>query len=251
MPEHHPPIGERQGKKAQVERMFDAIARRYDLLNHVLSFGIDVYWRRRAVEELEDVAPGRVLDAATGTGDLAIEALSLAPDEVVGVDIAEEMLRVGREKVRRRGLEDSIILQQGDSEALPFEDRRFDAVMVAFGVRNFEHLQQGLEEFYRVLRPGGRVVVLEFSHPATFPIKQLYGIYSRHVLPRIGAALSRDAGAYRYLPESVAAFPDGEEFLDRLREAGFTSCHWRPLTFGIASLYTGHVPASTVRSGTS
>ena len=239
MPDHHPPIGEKQGKKAEVERMFDAIAGRYDLLNRVLSLGIDVYWRRRAVAQLKDSAPRRILDVATGTADLAVEASRLDPEEIIGIDIAVEMLRVGREKVRKKGLNDVISLQEGDSEALPFEDEVFDAAMVAFGVRNFENLQQGLAEIYRVLAPGGTAVILEFSHPRAFPIKQLYRLYSRQVLPRIGAILSRDSGAYTYLPESVAAFPDGEDFLERLRGAGFSACRWHPLTFGIASLYVG------------
>ena len=239
MPDHHPPIGEKQGKKAEVERMFDAIAGRYDLLNRVLSLGIDVYWRRRAVAQLKDSAPRRILDVATGTADLAIEAARLEPDEIIGIDIAEEMLRVGREKVRKKGLDAVISLQVGDSEALPFEDEVFDAAMVAFGVRNFENLQRGLAEIYRVLAPGGTAVILEFSHPRAFPIKQLYHFYSRQVLPRIGAILSRDSGAYTYLPESVAAFPDGEDFLERLRGAGFSTCRRHPLTFGIASLYVG------------
>ncbi len=239
MPDHHPPVGEQPGKKAQVAQMFDAIAGRYDMLNHVLSFGIDRYWRRQAIDELREVRPLRVLDVATGTGDLAIGASNVIPATVVGVDISEEMLQVGREKVRRKGLEEKITLQYGDSEALPFKDGAFGAVTVAFGVRNFEDLQRGLSEIRRVLKPGGKVVILEFSHPRAFPIKQFYSFYSRHVLPRVGAAVSGDTGAYRYLPESVAEFPDGDDFLERLHRAGFTDCEWRPLTFGIASLYSG------------
>jgi demethylmenaquinone methyltransferase / 2-methoxy-6-polyprenyl-1,4-benzoquinol methylase len=236
---NHPPIGEAEGKKAQVAAMFDAIAPRYDLLNRVLSLGIDQRWRRLAVRMLADVQPKRILDVATGTGDLAIMALTLDPEKIIGVDISEEMLRVGREKVGALGESDRIDLKRGDSEKLPFSDRQFDAALVAFGVRNFENLDQGLSEIRRVLRPGGRLVVLEFSRPRAFPIKQLYGLYSRHVLPRIGGAVSGDKGAYEYLPESVAAFPDGDDFLARMKGVGFENLRSRALTFGIASLYCG------------
>jgi demethylmenaquinone methyltransferase/2-methoxy-6-polyprenyl-1,4-benzoquinol methylase len=236
---HYPPVGEIEGKKEQVEAMFDAIAPRYDLLNRVLSFGIDQRWRRKAVALLEPERPQRILDVATGTADLAIEALRLNPQKVVGVDIAEEMLRRGREKITQMGLEDRIVLQRGDAEKLPFSDRQFDAVLVAFGVRNFQNLDRGLAEIRRVLRPGGTLVVLEFSKPRAFPVKQVYTFYSRHILPRIGRAVSKNDGAYRYLPDSVAAFPHGEAFLDRMRRAGYHDLTCQPLTFGIASLYTG------------
>ena len=237
MPNHHPPIGESPGKKEQVEAMFDTIAPRYDLLNRVLSFGIDQRWRRQAVDLLRDAAPRRILDVATGTADLALQVLSLEPEKVVGVDISEEMLRIGRKKVEEAGEEGRVELRKGDSERLPFSDSQFDAAMVAFGVRNFENLGRGLVEIQRVLRPGGKIVVLEFSHPRAFPVKQVYGFYSRYVLPRIGGAVSGDAGAYKYLPDSVAAFPDGEDFLSQLRASGFDELHWKPLTFGVASLY--------------
>lgn len=241
---NHPPIGEARGKKDEVEAMFDAIAPRYDLLNRLLSFGIDRLWRKRAVAMLRVDRPQRILDVATGTADLAIEALALHPQKVVGVDLSEEMLERGRHKVRRLGEAGRVTLQRGDAERLPFSDAQFDAVLVAFGVRNFEHLEQGLREIRRVLRPGGAVVVLEFSRPRAFPVKQLYGAYSRHVLPRVGQAVSGDEGAYRYLPASVAAFPDGADFLERLRAAGFADVRWKPLTFGIASLYKGYATAS-------
>ena len=236
----YPPVGEAQGKKEEVEAMFDAIAPRYDLLNRLLSFGIDQLWRKRAVAMLREDRPRRILDVATGTADLAIEALALHPQKVVGVDLSEEMLERGRHKIQRLGESDRITLQRGDAERLPFSDAQFDAVLVAFGVRNFEHLGQGLGEIRRVLRPGGAVVVLEFSKPRAFPIKQLYDVYSRHVLPRIGQAVSGSEGAYRYLPDSVAAFPDGPDFLERLRAAGFADVRWQLLTFGIASLYKGY-----------
>ncbi len=237
-----PAIGEAEGKAADVEAMFDAIAPRYDLLNRVLSLGIDRHWRTRAIQCLADDQPARVLDVATGTADLAIKAeRMLHPRTVVGVDLSAEMLRFGREKVDQKGLSPRITLVQGDAAALPFDKDAFDAALVAFGVRNFEDLVGGLRGIRHVLEPGGQLVVLEFSYPRAFPIKQLYGWYSTHVLPRIGGALSPDAGAYEYLPDSVAAFPDGADFLSRMEAAGFTDLRWEPLTFGIASLYCGRV----------
>ncbi len=239
---HYPPIGEVEGKKEQVEAMFDAIAPRYDLLNRVLSLGIDQRWRRKAVAMLGVEQPERILDVATGTADLALEAMRLDPKKVVGVDISEEMLRRGREKIERLGLSDRIVLQRGDAEKLPFSDNQFHAALVAFGVRNFQDLDKGLAEIRRVLRPGGGLVVLEFSKPRAFPIKQAYAFYSRFILPRVGRAVSKNDGAYRYLPDSVAAFPDGEAFLERMRQAGYHDLACHPLTFGIASLYKGKVP---------
>jgi len=240
---NHPPIGEVEGKAEAIEEMFDAVAPRYDLLNRVLSLGIDRYWRTRAVRLLADEQPARVLDVATGTADLAIKAeRMLHPREVVGIDLSNEMLQVGREKLDRLGLSPRISLVQGDAEDLPFPDDAFDAALVAFGVRNFENLEAGLRGIRRVLRPGAALVVLEFSRPRTFPIKQLYAWYSRHVLPRIGGALSPEQSAYEYLPHSVAEFPDGPDFLDRMKNSGFTDLRWDPLTFGIASLYRGTVP---------
>ncbi len=235
-----PPIGEAQGKKGKVEAMFDRIAPRYDLLNLILSFGIDRLWRRKAVRLLRTDHPKEILDVATGTGDLAIAALALDPERVVGVDISEGMLALGRKKIEARGLSGRITLATGDSENLPFGDASFDAVLVAFGVRNFENLGRGLEEMRRVLRPDGALVVLEFSRPTAFPIKQLYRFYSEHVMPRIGGALSKDRAAYEYLPESAAVFPAGEEFLERMRRAGYRDASAKPLTFGIASLYKGY-----------
>lgn len=236
---HFPTPGSSEGKSVQVAAMFDAIAPRYDLLNRILSMGIDRAWRRRTVALVAEVKPRQILDVATGTGDLALEALGTGTELVIGVDIAEKMLEVGREKVRKLGLGDRVRLQYGDAARLPFEDGQFDAALVAFGVRNFEKLQTGLEEIRRVLKPGGRFVVLEFSRPRAFPIRQLYSFYSRHVLPRVGSALSGDDGAYRYLPASIAVFPEGAEFLTVMREAGFREVRDERLTFGIASIYVG------------
>lgn len=238
-----PPIGEVDGKAEHVEAMFDTIAPRYDVLNRVLSLGIDQHWRNRAIHLLEAEHPTRVLDVATGTADLAIKAeRMLHPRTVVGVDLSAEMLRYGREKLDRLGLDPRITLVQGDAANLPFEDHAFDAALVAFGVRNFEDLTAGLRDIRRVLESRGVLVVLEFSDPRATPIKELYRWYSEHLLPRIGGALSPDRAAYEYLPESVAAFPDGPDFLDRMEDAGFTDLRWEPLTFGIVSLYKGRVP---------
>ncbi|MDX1439337.1 MAG: bifunctional demethylmenaquinone methyltransferase/2-methoxy-6-polyprenyl-1,4-benzoquinol methylase UbiE [Rubricoccaceae bacterium] len=237
-----PPIGQAEGKREQVEAMFDDIAPRYDLLNRVLSMGIDVWWRKRAVKFLGEALnekPDQLLDVATGTGDLAIEALSLDPRKVVGVDISEGMLMHGREKIVHKGLSDHIELLHGDAAALPFENAQFDGALVAFGVRNFEDLQVGLAGIRSVLKSGAPLVVLEFSHPTVFPIKQTYEMYSKHVLPRIGRTISKNEEAYTYLPESVAAFPDGNDFLDNMKASGYSETVAKPLTFGVVSLYRG------------
>lgn len=231
-------------KRQQVAEMFDSISPKYDLLNHVLSGGIDILWRKRAIRELRKAlapkTPKRILDIATGTGDFAIEALALKPNTIVGMDISEGMLAVGREKMKKRGIDNIIEMRSGDSEGLPLPDNDFDAVIVAFGVRNFENLLKGLTDMHRVTRPGGVCVVLEFSNPRQAPFKQLYGFYSRTILPLIGRVVSKDASAYTYLPESVQAFPDGPDFLRIYQAAGFTNTKWIPLTFGIASIYIGH-----------
>jgi demethylmenaquinone methyltransferase / 2-methoxy-6-polyprenyl-1,4-benzoquinol methylase len=226
------------GKKQQVAKMFNAISGRYDFLNHFLSLGIDIRWRKKAIKYLSQFKPETILDVATGTGDFAIESLSLKPTKVIGVDISEGMLDVGRKKIANLGLGDKVALQAGDSENLPFSDNSFDAVIVAFGVRNFENLDKGLAEIYRVLKPNGNLMVLEFSKPSKFPMKQLYGFYFKYVLPLIGRLVSKDRTAYTYLPESVAAFPDGNNFLTHLKDLKFNTCHCEPLTFGISSLYT-------------
>lgn len=227
------------GKKQQVARMFDSISGNYDFLNHFLSLGIDIRWRKKAINLLADGKPKIILDVATGTGDFAVETLKLNPEQVIGVDISEGMLEVGRKKMKTRGYEHTIDLRLGDSENLPFEENKFDAVIVAFGVRNFENLEKGLSEMHRVLKPGGRMVVLEFSKPRAFPFKQLYNFYFNFILPKIGRLISRDPAAYTYLPESVQAFPDGDDFTSILKRLGFNQTSCKPLTFGISSLYTG------------
>lgn len=238
---HHPPVGEIKGKKEEIEEMFDAIAPRYDLLNMVLSAGVDRTWRRKAINWLAEHEPKRILDIATGTADLAIESMRLQPEKVVGIDIAEEMLRHGREKILDKKLDEYITLQRGDAEKLPFSDSQFDAAVVAFGVRNFENLGQGLSNVFRVLKHNGTLVILEFSQPAMFPIKQLYSFYSRTLLPLVGRLVSKDGGAYSYLPESISAFPHGEDFLEIMTSAGYSDVQQKRLTFGIASLYKGRV----------
>jgi len=229
---------ENAGKKEQVAKMFDNISGRYDFLNHFLSLGIDIRWRKKAIRHLREKRPQLILDVATGTGDFAMQALELQPKKIVGVDISEGMLGVGRKKISDRGLTGIIELQYGDSEKLPFEDNKFDAVIVAFGVRNFESLEKGLAEMYRVMKPGGSVVVLEFSKPSAFPFRQLYRFYFNFILPKIGRWVSHDRAAYSYLPESVEAFPDGQKFLTILSAIGYKHTACKPLTFGISSLYT-------------
>ena len=227
------------GKKQQVADMFDNISHKYDFLNHFLSLGIDIRWRKKAIKLLKDIEPKQILDIATGTGDFAIESLKLNPDHVTGVDISEGMLNVGRQKLKKRKLNDKITLTSGDSENLPFEDNKFDAIIVAFGVRNFENLEKGLSEMFRVLRPGGKVVVLEFSKPKRFPFKQLYNFYFKNILPTLGKTISKDNAAYTYLPESVRSFPDGKDFTSILDKLGFKDTVCKPLTLGISSIYTG------------
>ncbi len=230
---------EQSSKKEQVAKMFDNISHRYDFLNHFLSLGIDKAWRKKAVGLLKPLQPKQLLDVATGTGDFALQAQSLKPDMTIGVDISEGMLEVGRRKVTAKKLDGSVSLVYGDSENLPFEENKFDAVTVAFGVRNFENLERGLAEIFRVLRTGGTVVVLEFSRPKKFPFKQVYNFYFKFILPKIGRLVSSDKAAYTYLPESVEAFPDGEDFLSILHQVGFKNTQCKPLTFGISSIYIG------------
>ncbi|NQZ78265.1 MAG: bifunctional demethylmenaquinone methyltransferase/2-methoxy-6-polyprenyl-1,4-benzoquinol methylase UbiE [Ekhidna sp.] len=226
-------------KKQQVAEMFDSISGKYDFLNHFLSLGIDIRWRKKAVKMLRDIQPKQILDIATGTGDFAIESLKLNPEKVIGVDISEGMLNVGRNKMKKRGYSNIIDMQSGDSENLHFEDNTFDAVIVAFGVRNFENLEKGLSEMNRVLRPGGRAIILEFSKPTVFPFKQLYNFYFRWILPKIGKIVSKDNAAYTYLPESVKEFPYGNDFLKILGETGYKNTKCKPLTLGISSIYVG------------
>lgn len=219
--------------------MFNNISKHYDLLNHLLSLGVDIYWRKQAIKMLKPENPKYILDIATGTGDFAIEALALKPSKIIGVDISEGMLEVGKKKLQRMRLDDKIELRIGDSERLLFEDNIFDAIIVAFGVRNFENLEKGLADMYRVLKPGGSVVVLEFSKPQKFPFKQLYNFYFKSILPIVGRIISKDQSAYTYLPESVKAFPDGNAFLEVLNRVGYKNTICRTLTFGISSIYMG------------
>ena len=226
-----------EGKKEQVAKMFNNISKNYDLLNHVLSLGIDVLWRKKAIKMLQEDQPKLILDIATGTGDFAIEALALNPDKVIGVDISEGMLEEGRKKMKKKKLDHLIELQLGDSEKLLFSENNFDAVIVSFGVRNFENLEKGLTDMYRVLKPGGKTVIVEFSKPEKFPMKQGYHFYFKYILPQIGKLVSKDNDAYTYLPESVQAFPYGKEFLGILERVGFKNTICKSLTFGISSIY--------------
>lgn len=233
------PYGSSDGKKAEVERMFDKIAPKYDLLNRVLSLGIDVSWRKHALGYLKNDRPQSILDVATGTADVAILAAKmLEPGNVIGIDIANQMLELGRVKIRNEELENIVSLETGDSENLRFADQSFDAVTVAFGVRNFENLEKGLTEMLRVLRPGGRAVILEFSRPHIFPFKQLYNTYFKYVLPAIGRLTSRDTRAYSYLFESVQTFPEGDNFLNILTKIGYKNPVCERLTLGICSIYS-------------
>lgn len=237
-PETVKPYQEDGSKKEQVSTMFDNIAPWYDFLNHFLSLGIDITWRKKAIKRLESMKPGLILDVATGTADLAIEAnRQLSPEKVVGIDISNEMLEVGRKKLDKKGLSKKIELKLGDSENISFPDNTFDAVTVAFGVRNFENLEKGLKEIWRVTKPGGKLIVLEFSKPTMFPFKQLYNFYFRNILPTIGKLTSKDPKAYSYLYESVQAFPDGKNFVNVLKSTGFQRATHKALTLGVCSIY--------------
>ena len=232
------PYNENAGsKKEQVATMFNNISKKYDFLNHFLSLGIDILWRKKAIRLLKDSQPKQILDIATGTGDFAIAALKLKPTKVTGIDISEGMLNVGKEKIEKKGLQDQIELKLGDSENLEFGNNTFDAYTVGFGVRNFENLEKGLGEMYRVLKPNGTAIILEFSKPKGFPVKQLYNFYFNKMLPGIGKVVSKDSNAYTYLPESVEAFPDGEKFTEILDKLGYKNPTAIPLMFGIASIY--------------
>ena len=219
--------------------MFNAIARRYDLLNHLLSGGVDVYWRRRALSYAARTAPQRVLDLATGTGDFALAATRLGPQQVVGIDVAVEMLRLGAAKVAAKGPAGRVVLLGGDAEQLPFQNSTFDLVTGAFGVRNFGHIPSGLAEAHRVLKPGGQLLVLDFCEPTAPLVRQLYGFYFHKVLPLIGGLVSGQRRAYAYLPRSVGAFPQGPAFVELLVAAGFKKTRYTPLTLGIAAVYQG------------
>lgn len=220
--------------------MFNNISKTYDFLNHFLSLGIDKIWRKKAIKQLLADKPKYLLDVATGTGDFAFEAIKiLKPHKVIGVDISEGMLAVAREKIEKRNLQDVFEVRTGDSEKLLFDDHSFDAVTVAYGVRNFGNLQNGLADMLRVIKPGGKVVILEFSKPIAFPVKQGYYFYFNYITPAIGKLFSKDASAYKYLPESVAAFPDGGDFIELMKKVGYQHTKCMRLAFGICSIYTG------------
>ena len=226
------------GKKEQVAQMFDTISENYDGLNRVISLGIDVSWRKKVVKLVSENNPKQILDIATGTGDLALMMSSLNPDKITGLDISKGMLEVGKEKVANANLTDTIDMVVGDSENIPFKDNSFDAITVSFGVRNFENLDKGLTEILRVLKPGGKFVVLETSNPTKFPFKQGYKFYTNYILPTIGKLFSKDKTAYSYLSKSANSFPFGQEFNNILTKNGFKNAKNIPVTFGVASIYT-------------
>lgn len=222
-----------------IAAMFDRISPKYDRLNHLLSLNVDKIWRRKTAKAVAKCQPKNILDLATGTADLAIAIAKRNPQaHIVGMDISEKMLEIGKEKVKRQGFESQIELRLGDAASLPFDDNSFDIVTVAFGVRNFEHLEQGLSEIQRVLNPNGRIVILEFSMPEKFPIKKLYRLYFNHLLPQIGKRVSKDPGAYSYLPQSVEAFPKPDDFIKILDRNELKNSVAKRLSFGIATLYT-------------
>ena len=225
-------------KKEQVTQMFDTISKEYDGLNRVISFGIDVKWRNNVVDIIAKTKADRILDIATGTGDLAINLAKTNAKEIIGLDISNGMLEVGRKKIAHKKLDDKIKLILGDSENIPFEDNSFDAITVAFGVRNFEDLEKGLSEILRVLKPNGTFVILETSVPTKVPFKQGYKFYTKYVLPTIGKVFSKDRVAYAYLSESASVFPYGEALNNILRQIGFTNVRDLPQTFGVATIYT-------------
>ncbi|HRD58571.1 MAG TPA: bifunctional demethylmenaquinone methyltransferase/2-methoxy-6-polyprenyl-1,4-benzoquinol methylase UbiE [Ferruginibacter sp.] len=227
-------------KKEQVAEMFNDIAFRYDFLNRTLSGGMDVHWRKKALEYLKDIQPKQMLDVATGTADVAIMAVGLLnPDKIVGIDISEGMLDLGKKKVENKGLQHKIELLKGDSETINFNDHSFDAVTVAFGVRNFQNLEKGLTEIFRVLKPGGRLVVLEFSQPKWLFAKAFYNLYMKTVAPNMGKLFSKNRNAYEYLDASIKKFPEGKNFLNILDKLGYVNLQFKPLSLGICSIYCG------------
>jgi len=230
---------EEEKKREEIAGMFDRIAWRYDFLNHFLSLGTDIWWRRRAISAIERlINPSKILDVATGTGDMAIASLRLKPDSVIGIDISSKMLEKGIQKVTRKKVADRITLFQAPSESIPFPEGSFDVAMSSFGVRNFSDVDKGLSEMYRILRDGGVIMVLEFSKPSGFPFKQVYSFYFGSVLPLLGRLFSHDRSAYLYLPDSVSKFPQSDEFLERLLIAGFITPEQKRLSGGVATIYT-------------
>jgi demethylmenaquinone methyltransferase/2-methoxy-6-polyprenyl-1,4-benzoquinol methylase len=231
------PYNKDSSKREQVEEMFDNIAFRYDFLNSLLSAGIHKGWRKKCVKRLEQLHPKTILDVATGTGDFAIACAKLNPEKIVGIDISEGMMSVGRQKLQKLQLQNLITLEKGDAETVNFATASFDAIVVGFGVRNFENLEKGLENLCRILKPGGKLIVLEFSYPRKFPVKQFYTFYFTYITPVIGKLFSKDSRAYSYLPESVKAFPDNENLVAILKKCGFKSASFEPLTLGVAAIY--------------
>lgn len=227
-----------RSKREQVEKMFDTISGEYDGLNRVISFGIDVKWRKKVVSLVKETNPQTILDVATGTGDLAINLVQTGAEKIIGLDISSGMLAVGSKKIKEKNLDDLIEMVQADSEALPFDDNYFDAITVAFGIRNFENLEKGLAEIKRVLKPGGIFVILETSVPTKTPFKQGYNLYSKRILPVIGRLFSKDKDAYSYLSESASVFPYGEKLNNILRKIGFSNVQDLPQTLGVATIYT-------------
>jgi len=226
-------------KKEEVAEMFNNISKKYDFLNHFLSMGIDKLWRKKAIKILGEVKPKRILDIATGTGDFALAALKLKPEEVVGVDISQGMLDVGIVKMKKKGVDGIVKMKLGDSEKLPFDDDEFDALTVGFGVRNYENLEKGLADMLRVLKINGKAVILEFSKPKSFPVKQVFGLYSKRVIPFLGKTISKDKRAYAYLPESVEAFPEGDDFIQIMEKVGYKDVKAVRVSGGIATIYSG------------
>lgn len=232
------PYDPSDSKKKQVTNMFDGIAPYYDYLNRFLSLGVDIWWRKKAIGKLKAFNNDQILDIATGTADLALEAnKQLKPSKIIGLDISENMLSIGRKKISKVNLDDKITLVGGDSENLQFEDLSFNTVMAAFGVRNFENLEKGLTEMYRVTKNDGQLMILEFSRPTTFPIKNIFNSYFKYILPVIGKIKSKDPKAYQYLYESVQAFPDYDNFASILKNIGYKEVTFKPLSFGICTIY--------------
>jgi demethylmenaquinone methyltransferase/2-methoxy-6-polyprenyl-1,4-benzoquinol methylase len=239
MPKHIRPYSDsKQSKKQQVESMFDNISGNYDRLNRVISLGIDQSWRKKVIKKVINHQPKTVLDVATGTGDLVVALAASSAEELIGLDLSKGMLDTGQQKIKQKKLDSKIKMQQGDAEAIPYDNNYFDAITVAFGVRNFENLEKGLQEMCRVLKPGGLVVILETAVPTKFPFKQFYTLYSRNILPLIGKIFSKDKSAYNYLSESAAVFPYGKEFNNILKKSGFKQVEDLSQTFGVASIYT-------------
>ena len=241
--EHIKPYSNEGDKTGQVRQMFDSIAPAYDFMNRAMTLGIDKWWRKVAVKKVKKSTPARILDVATGTGDFAIKLYKdIKPQHVTGMDLSNGMLDVARRKVKEKKLEEAITFEQGDCLAMTYGDQSFDAVTVAFGVRNFEHIEQGYREMHRVLSPGGMLCVVELSTPRNKVIRWFYDIYTLHIIPFIGSLKSHDKSAYRYLPQSIAAVPQGQDMLDIMRKAGFDDCQVRTLTLGTCSIYMARKP---------